>query len=248
MDRDEILGWVRRGLDNARPAFAGGADWPQSQSEATLWALSTFAVAAGSRCNGDALVAATGIGTGERALAKRRLMEGAWGRIDGSGDRRWVQPSEVLVDFSVHDAAARTLHFTAESEMYPWHGVQPDLDGYNGYAWDFYKLLLVPSPARLFMARVGGARPAGSARQTDAERCAVLASTLKSLVRQLGDYLRSEDELGAFIFPSGSTHRRRSWVMWMEGREARIEEACPWPPEPSPRAVPETTTGLRSKP
>jgi hypothetical protein len=69
--------------------------------------------------------------------------------------------AEVLVDFLVsrHDAtsipgAASRLVLTVESEMGASHGVSASF--VDGYARDFFKLLVVQADFRLFFARVGG--------------------------------------------------------------------------------------------
>ena len=78
---------------------------------------------------------------------------------DPAGGGRRFSAHEAMLDFVVFPArpqgGAECALLTMESEVYPRHGVKGDVDGDNDYAWDFFKLLWVPAPRRLFVARVG---------------------------------------------------------------------------------------------
>jgi hypothetical protein len=47
------------------------------------------------------------------------------------------------------------FRISGESEVCPTHGVGDSVTTADDYSWDFFKLLAVRSPTRLFVARVG---------------------------------------------------------------------------------------------
>ncbi len=64
---------------------------------------------------------------------------------------------EVLVDFVVARQESETKLVPlvgCESEMHSNHGVGYSLDGENGYAFDFWKVLMFQAPLLVFAARV----------------------------------------------------------------------------------------------
>ncbi len=229
MDRDEILGWVADGYDLVCDRYDWDRDswWPNEmgdQSKATLWALATFVTAAKARCVGADLVAACGMGDGASAKKKQALLSEHW-ESHTVHEKRGVQNTEILVDFSVHyPEAASPIQFTGESEMFMRHGVGDRMTTEDDYSWDFYKLLVVPSATRLFMARVGTLDGV-----SDVQRCGDLARSLRTIVDRFAvTYLRPHDEIGAFIFPSGKRIYQESWVAWSDRGRLRLEKASPW--------------------
>lgn len=126
---------------------------------------------------------------------RRHLVDQLW-----RNPRRTHSACEVLVDYTITNYATRgnPLVLSAESEMYAGHGCGPGMGDANGgrvddYTWDFYKLLLVKSPRRLFVARVGAV---GAGKDEDgASRVAALRRSLDELMSWYGSGLVGEDEL-----------------------------------------------------
>ncbi|MGE4164097.1 MAG: hypothetical protein AB7G23_20410 [Vicinamibacterales bacterium] len=232
MNKAEIVNWLRQGRDALVAEHNLDANWwPMTtagdhQARTTAWALSMFIHAARNRCSGPLLTAECHANN-DQPLSRAMVL------------RDWTLPgvrehdhSEVLVDFSVHNwEASSPIQLTGESETHVSHGVAGDLNNDdNDYAWDFYKLLIVPSWSRLFFARVSG-RDGASA----ADRCDTLATTLVTMVDRYGPaFLRPHDELGAAIIPSAKTQREQAVILWSERgrlrRELIGEDLLPPPP------------------
>lgn len=94
---------------------------------------------------------------------KTRLIEAS--KIEDAGIRPTT--GEVMLDLVVlpelkfveSGLAEHAACLTMESEMSARQGVNRQIGrNTNDYAWDFFKLVWVPSPRRLFVARVGKAR------------------------------------------------------------------------------------------
>jgi hypothetical protein len=111
----------------------------------------------------------------------------------------------VLVDFALfdrcvnveNDPSPRTrvrvprgkVRFTAESEMHVAHAA-----GWRGdYAWDFYKLLGVRSPLRLFLCRVLDKPRTRTLHPSGMDRLQQTIQEMMDTYRE--EYLRDEDEV-----------------------------------------------------
>jgi hypothetical protein len=212
MNQVELETWLTKGYSTAKAALVlNDGWWPMTkgkrQAEATAWAFAFFLHAALDRCSGPSLTAACSAGDAKEG--NEEVLARLWTNTPG----RLHQPGQVLVDFSIHNwGAANPIQLTGESEMNAQHGVGDSLEGDDDYSWDFYKLLLIPSTTRLFVARVGG-RDGHSAGY----RCEQLAATLESLIDFYAPaLLRPHDELGAVIISSAKRDRARSQVLWLD--------------------------------
>ena len=199
--------------------------WPTTGSkrmgEASAWGVAFFLRAAGARIQHAANLHAAVCNQGE--LGRRSTMvKSLW---VGRGGKHW--PHEMLVDFSVNDwDSGSPVKITGESEVGPHHGTGTSLTTDDDYSWDFFKLLVVPSPVRLFFARVGA-----TDRGTGPRRIAELTATLTSLVGTYGGaYLRPGDELGAVIVPTAKADAALTTVLWRDGDELRHRPAAVLPP------------------
>lgn len=116
---------------------------------------------------------------------------------------------EYMVDFSIwnnDNAPGEHIELTMESECFPAHGVGDSASLQDGYSYDFYKVLLVPSPRRLFVARVNDVH--------GAHRRDVLLQSLTTLTRdaaRLG-YLRQGDQLAVVLLAASAGLRADSIV------------------------------------
>jgi hypothetical protein len=178
MDAEELRRWMDRGCGAAAEGYGKNPDefWPQperwGQGMGTTWAIAAVAAAATDR--GPALgwperELELGVRSGKHwhVNARRHVVDRLWKESAPAGKRRWT-PQETLVDITVHDwAAPQPLQIAAESEMCADWDVGDSIDGGDDYSWDFYKLLLVQAPLKLFFARVGPRRAAaaGSGRE-----------------------------------------------------------------------------------
>lgn len=123
-----------------------------------------------------------------------------------NGSRR-LSVREYMVDFSIwnnDNAPGEHIELTMESECFPAHGVRDSASLQDGYSYDFYKVLLVPSPRRLFVARVNDVH--------GAHRRDVLLQSLTTLTRdaaRLG-YLRQGDQLAVVLLAASSGQRADS--------------------------------------
>ena len=143
--------------------------WPQGQAEASIWALCTFVAMSGDIATlvGGDLHLATGMAGSklEKTYRRARGTEagGATPPIPGLPDTVVVGEQEILVDLSLHRWSKTEMSVLAvgESEMSAnWRVLRADR-AVDDYAWDFWKLLLISAPIRLFMARVGGTQKYG---------------------------------------------------------------------------------------
>ena len=117
--------------------------------------------------------------------------------------------------------AARTVALlTVESETHAHHGVGDAISRYaNGYAWDFFKLVWLPSPRRLFIARVGALKGA-----TESARIETLR---KSLDRIVGNYpfaFAADDVLVVIIL--AETKPQESVIKVMVG--GKVDAGSAW--------------------
>lgn len=211
MNVEEIETWLRDAHTKVVGLLELKADWwptttGHGQAQSSAWATAFFVVAALDRCWAPNLVAARNKGTDD---LNKKVIDKFW----VSGAERTHEQSEVLVDFAVHNwDAASPIQITGESEMHAAHGVGDSMGSADDYSWDFYKLLVIPSITRLFVARVGS-RDGESATK----RCLQLAQTLAGLVDWYGPaLLRPHDELGAVIMPSTVSEQSATIIMWLD--------------------------------
>jgi hypothetical protein len=139
------------------------------------------------------------------------VVEKLWGVDDTA-----LSPSEVLLDFSVHDWEQKVFLVTGESEVGAYHGVGDSITTADDYSWDFFKLLAVRSPFRLFFARVG---TQSRAEPVD-KRIAKLERSLVTLVDWCGSTLLGPgDELGVVLLSATKEAAQSSRVLHLvEGK------------------------------
>jgi hypothetical protein len=219
MNALEIESWLRDAHGKVVDLLKKGSDWwptaaGHGQAESSAWATALFVVAARERCFAPELVAARNRGVDD---LNAKVIEEFW----VSGTARQHTQYEVLVDFAVHNwEASNPIQITGESEMHAQHGVGDTMDAHNDYSWDFYKLLVIPSITRLFMARV-----AARDGQSATERCGRLAQTLSNLVDWYGPALiRPHDELGAVIIPAAKREHSSTIIMYLDRGRLRYEK------------------------
>jgi len=185
--------------------------WPQSNGEASALAAAFFLTAT------RALVGGPNQNLSVSAAWKSnpgrwKVVEALWGTDDMA-----LSPHEVLLDFSVHNWKRKVFLITGESEVAPLHGVGDSVTTDDDYSWDFFKLLAVQSPIRLFFARVG----TEDRRVTVAKRIADLERSLTALVNKWysGQLLRPDDELGVVILSSSKEAAHASRILYLvEGK------------------------------
>jgi hypothetical protein len=229
MKTEELAAWVEAGHREVAQHYQPDnlrTWWPprgiNGQSAATTWGWATVLHAAQARFSGRALTFhATFHGRKHRAL-RRSLVQRLW--LDGG--RRSHAEFEVLVDLSVHEPGAHAQGplLTAECEASAQHGSGRNMMGDDGYAWDFYKLLQVASPLRLFVARVGALEGSPGRERRDE-----VVESLATLVRACrGALLKPSDELGAVILPEQGTGEGWRDLRLLTLRDGTLVQARPW--------------------
>lgn len=179
--------------------------WPtegNNNDTTTAWATAFFVTAARSMLGDVRALTLNKSGT-DAGQEAGRVVERLW---KPTGAQHVA--GEMLVDFSINDwASANPIKLTAESEA---DATQPLEDwrtvGRKSHSWDFFKLLVVPSPIRLFFSRVGGS----------VDR---LCTTLAAHVTEYGaTFLRPEDQLGCVIIPRAkeSAHAGKTTVLCLQ--------------------------------
>jgi hypothetical protein len=221
MTPEEVESWfwsAREKLKSAQklePAW-----WPNTTDKGnagvTPLGYLFFLGAAASRCSGRQLTVAAEAPDGS---VQKAVIDKEW-LSPGTRDH---SPSEVLVDFSVHNwAASSPIQLTGESEGGPYHGTGDSLESRtDDYSWDFYKLLVMPSTTRLFFARVG--RTKGSAIP---DRIQALVTTLQGLVDWYAPaLLRPHDELGVVLLPSRRSFASETRILWLDRGRLKVRNA-----------------------
>lgn len=205
MQTSEVLGWLKQGYADATRVL--GEDdhetwWPGSQSEATTWIWATILRAARDLVDYRAPTMFCASLHGEAQRPEREQLVKDW---QAEGASRTFYDGHDLLDFSFkHYTVARPNCLAAESEMAPVHGVGGSLDRADDYSWDFFKLLQVTVPNRLFFARVGR----GWDGVAGAERRPILIDTLKRICTKYAQQLvRKDDSVGLVVLPS----ERKQW-------------------------------------
>jgi hypothetical protein len=218
MDNQIIENWLKKSLiETIRILNFANNWWPGTaagqQANASAWAMAFFVEAALDMCAGAQLTA--------------RCSEGKKGIVKTIVDDRWVsganrlhQSSQLMLDFCVtNDGSSDPIQLTGESEVHANHsiGYLPTPD--NGYAWDFYKLLIVPSATRLYFARV--AAQDGKSVQ---DRIRELAENLRKLIDLYGPaFVRPNDEIAVVLVPATIKHRNNTRILWVTRGRVRIE-------------------------
>lgn len=217
MEQGEIETWLTKARQTTVNHLGFTHDWwpttnKNGQARASAWSLGFFLHAALSRCVGAELLAACSAGASKEMNEK--MVQALW----TNSPSRKHQSSQVVLDFSVHNPESSSpVQLTGESETYPTHGVGQSLTTADGYAWDFYKLLLVPSTSRVYFARVGA-----NGGQSGGERCRALAASLASLVDWYGPVmLRPHDELGGVILPAAKKNHDETVIFWLDRGKLR---------------------------
>lgn len=222
MDRNALENWLIEGKrDVIRLNNLASNWWPTTaanqQALASAWSTAFFARAALENSAGAVCTARCLAGSGN--LNSQVLAD------------RWISPpgrchdtAQLMLDFCVtNEDAASPIQVTGESEVSPSFPVRAEPIPRNGYSWDFYKLLIVPSSTRLFFARVAAD---GGVRAPD--RVHELACSLRQLVDRLGPaLLRPNDEIGAALIPATKRDRDESLVFWVVRGRVRFEKVRP---------------------
>ena len=141
---------------------------------------------------------------------------------------------ESMVDVAVYrgETDPYATLATAESEAYCDHGVSSaSTSDTTDYLWDLYKLLQVPSPIRLFVARV-----------RTLERCCVLEGRIEFLVKGYRGALREGDRVFSIVLPTAKhDYGSIQCSGWEHGRDAMMSlPAAVWA-EPSLLTVAQRT-------
>lgn len=210
MTPTEIEAWLWEARAETTRAVDGGDTWwPRTQGQASGWAAAFFVKAARARIPTSRGLSLCMTGQGEDSH-RRKIIAPLWAT---EGGKHWAH--EILVDLSVYDwSSGSPILFTAESEVGPNHGVLNSLTTDDDYSWDFFKLLVVPSPIRLFFARVGAPKVG-----TAPVRIGTLTKTLSDLVALYSKaFLRAGDELGAVIIPAAKADAQsgQTTILWWE--------------------------------
>lgn len=198
MTPETLLGWMELGLERAARELGCDPEqwWPRSQAEATTWVWATMFEASTlvDVSKPTTLCAPLSIRYPER----QRLLDEWLGK--GGGLRHFYKGHDLL-DFTMkHYQLSAPNVLSAESEMCEAHSVDCTIERMGDYAWDFFKLLQVPSRYRLMFARVG----AGGGNVSPRERRAALIEGLKGLTEKYAkQFLREGDEVGIVVFAVG---------------------------------------------
>jgi hypothetical protein len=181
--------------------------WPKTQGEASALAAAFFLTATRARLGGpDRRLSVSA--AWQKNKKRRRVVQALWG--DGADV---LSPSEVLLDFTVHDWEAHVFCVSGESEVGSTHGVGDSLTTADDYSWDFFKLLAVRSPFRLFVARVGTRHR----EDTVAARIATLEASLTRIVTWCGGQLLApEDQLGVLLLAASKEAATSSRLLHLQ--------------------------------
>lgn len=220
----EVL--VSRALETTAPYYEAQDPndwWPRrgigGQGAATSWVWAIVLYAARARHVGGRISFSSPYHGKNHREVRKRLVETLW----TDDPRRTHEPYEVLVDFIFHEwDSQHPIWLTAESELYAEHGVGDSLTSSDDYSWDFYKLLVVPSPFRLFVARVGD-----SGVETGDARCDTLVRSLSTMVQSWGrSLLRINDELGVVLLPENGQQWQDLRILCLE--DGQLVQSRPW--------------------
>jgi hypothetical protein len=222
MDKQEIENWLTTGKQHVIQTLGLPVNWwpttaANQQARASAWATAFFTQGALANAAGATLTARCTIGAQNLSL---QILNAYW----VNGVDRLHDATQLMLDYCVtNEGASSPIQVTGESEVGPSYPIEADPIPENGYAWDFYKLLIVPSATRLFLARVAAHDGVGAP-----QRIAHLAANLRTLVDFVGfSHLRSNDELGAVLIPATSGQRNETMILWVVRGRVRIERVTP---------------------
>lgn len=209
---------VRAGFRCARRVYRGGANWwpDQASGTALAWAIAmqwAFAYEGLGTRTEPVWVSASGgtdwqckskiLGAFNVDLPNRKL-----GYSTNELRARRFSRREYLLDFTVwpSDKLPRNLDLSMESECYDGFDVEAEVEPANGYAYDFYKLMLVPSPRRVFVCRVN------NRRGEQHERRDRLLDSLNEIANDAAEttILSAKDELSVLILAAAQGERDNS--------------------------------------
>jgi len=213
MGPDELEHWLWEARDIAIETLDEEATWwPTSNNESlptTAWATA-FVIRAALSQLGDIAGNTLAMSGTDASTPPAKIRERMWGPARGVN-----AGYQAMLDYSVNDwTASNPIRLTAESEASatepcgPWTEV-----GSKSYSWDFYKLMVVPSPIRLFFAVVG------TIEQHENDRLgAVEAELQRQVVKYSGTLLRPKDELGVILLPQSKANAfdGRTRILWAD--------------------------------
>jgi hypothetical protein len=201
MNQVDVETWLSHGYHATRPATCSAGFWPaeKSQGQWTEWANAFFIHGTNHLCGGTSL---------QIRLSPRVAMSPT---LRGLTTFPLVQ-RQSIVDYSVINVgASEPIQLTAESECDTQQPVD-DGCGENSYGWDFYKLLVVPSPRRLFFCCIGGGGRDDTLGLSASDRRQKAISSLRSLYEQHSSaFVRATDEIAGVIIAPSKKERRDSW-------------------------------------
>lgn len=223
MDHKTVQNWLVASKADVIAMNGLPADWwpttsakKGNQAIASAWAARFFLCAAEATAAGRSLT--VHCSDGKNRLSKTVV------------DTHWVKPlghrhdsTQMMLDFCVtNDSGSDPIQVTGESELFPSHPINPAIEPVNGYTWDFFKLLVVPSATRLFFARVAASGDSAPARVQS------LADMIRDLLDKFGPaMLRPNDELAAVVIPATATDRDQTTIVCMSRGRVRIEKVAP---------------------
>jgi hypothetical protein len=112
---------------------------------------------------------------------------------------------ESLIDLTVYenDKDPFVCVLSAESEAFPSHDIEKDSTSDNSdYLWDFFKLLHVPSPFRIFLARTTMYR-----EHEKLDRVKTLQDRLQSFTEMYNQTCLSDgDKIFTIVLPTAKKH------------------------------------------
>lgn len=216
VNKDEIESWLVESLKSTVECFKFPTDWwpgdcrpddptqtdakqPRTaQSDATAWAISFFLEAAESIREKDNVIIYCSDGKSQK------------NREAFGGFYNYVGEKQVMLDFVAGCISEpQPILITGESEMTDSQSVDDFCVG-GGYLWDFFKLLVVPSPVRLFVARV-----AGSSTATATARMQLLAQNMMEMrTRYAGSLSLHSARFAVVIIPSNVAILDETLILW----------------------------------
>lgn len=223
MTKNDIETWLVSSKTLVINLFGLPANWwpttaPNNpQARASAWGASFFTNASLANAAGRSLTVHCSNGANNLS---QQILATSW----NNPPNRLHDPSQLMLDFCVtNDGASSPIQVTGESEVSPSFPTSYNPVPANGYAWDFYKLLVVPSATRVFFARVAAHGGVSAPTRVDE-----LANSLRNLVDLYGPaYLRPNDELAAAIVPATTGQRDETIIFWVTRGRVRFEKVTP---------------------
>jgi len=186
--------------------------WPTSsgkkQAQGAAWSTAFFLKVATDLLPSAPPKQILACSAGSKKPLTRLIVQSLW-----TGPERDHVSEQISVDFAIQDwSKPKPLLMTAESELFPSYSHALEILPTNGYAWDFMKLLLMPSPLRLFFARVAASPPLGVE-----DRCDAVAESLVKLFSKHRELLDGNDRVGCVVVPASRKAHLASNILWREG-------------------------------